>query len=64
MKATFDLISLHYSWPGMRQSVERYVKSCDPYHCRKENREFLGPLGNTEDPLVPIEVTHKAITGP
>jgi hypothetical protein len=51
MKRTFDLISLHYWWPGMLQSVERYVKSCDPCQRREENgicspvRKYGGALG-------------------
>ena len=35
MKRTFDLISLRYWWPSMRQL------SCDPCQRRKENREFV-----------------------
>jgi len=64
MKRTFDLISLRYWWPSMRQSIERYVKSCDPCQRRKENREFVAPLGNTEKPSVPFQVTHIDVTGP
>jgi hypothetical protein len=48
----------------MRQSVERYVESCDPCERRKENREFVAPLGNTEEPSAPFQVTHMDITGP
>ena len=64
MKRTFDLISLRYWWPGMRQSIEHYVKSCDPCQRRKENREFVAPLGNTEEPSAPFQVTHMDVTGP
>ena len=45
VKRTFDLISLHYCWPGMRQSIQHYGKSCDTCQRRKENREFVAPLG-------------------
>ena len=64
MNRTFDLISLRYWWPSMRQSIERYVKSCDSCQRRKENREFVAPLGNTEKPSVPFAVTHMNVTGP
>ena len=48
----------------MRQSIERYVKSCDPCQRRNENREFVAPLGNTEMASVPFEVAHMDVTGP
>jgi hypothetical protein len=64
MKRNLDVISLHYWWPAMQQSVERYVMSCDPCQRRKENREFVAPLGKTEEPSVPFDVTHMDITGP
>jgi len=31
VKRTRDLISLKYWWPGMRKSIEDYVKKCDTY---------------------------------
>jgi len=64
MKRTFDLIFLKFWWPGMRQSIEHHVRSCDPCQRRKEDKEFVAPLGKTEEPSAPFEVTSMDITGP
>ena len=44
-KRTHRLISLNYWWPGMRRSIEEYIKGCDPCQRRKEDRESVAPLG-------------------
>jgi hypothetical protein len=36
MKRTFDLFFLKFWWPGMRLSIEHYVRSCDPCQRRKD----------------------------
>jgi hypothetical protein len=38
IKRTHDLISLNYWWPGMRLTIEDYIKKCDPCHRRKGDR--------------------------
>ena len=64
MKRTFELISLGYWWPGMRKSIEDYIRRCDPCQRRKEDREFVAPLGEVEEPTAPFQVTSMDITGP
>jgi hypothetical protein len=63
MRRTHDLISLNYWWPGMRKSVKEYVRKCDPCQRRKEDREFVTPLGEVEEPTAPFQVTSMDITG-
>jgi len=63
-KRTYSLISLSYWWPKMRETIEQYVRRCDPYQRRKENREMIAPLGDVEEPKFPFEVTLMDITGP
>jgi transposase InsO family protein len=48
----------------MRKAIESYVKSCDLCQRRKEDREFVAPLGNPEKPTSPFEVTSMDVTGP
>ena len=48
----------------MRKSVEGYVRKCDPCQRRKEDREFVAPLGEVEEPTAPFLVTSVDITGP
>ena len=48
----------------MRRSIEEYVKGCDPCQRRKEDREFVAPLGEVDEPRAPFEVTSMDITGP
>jgi hypothetical protein len=64
VKRTHDLISLKYWWPGMWKSIEDYIKKCDACQRRKEDREFVAPLGQVEDPVAPFEMTSMDITGP
>jgi len=63
MKRTFDLISLRYWWPGMRKSLEDYVRKCDTCQRRKEGREFVAPLGELEEPTAPFLVTSLDMNG-
>ena len=39
-KRTFELISLKYWWPKMRQSIEHYVRRCDKCQTWKGKHEF------------------------
>jgi len=57
IKRTYDLTSLNYWWPGMRKSIENYVKGCDSCQRRKEEREFVAPHGEVEEPMVLFQVT-------
>ena len=64
IKRTYDLISLNYWWPGMRRSIEEYIQKCDSCQRRKEDREFVAPLGQPEEPTGPFDVTSMDLTGP
>jgi len=64
VKWTCDLIALHFSWPGMRRSVEDYIRKYDACQRRKENLEFIAPLGDPEMPVAPFQITSMDITGP
>jgi transposase InsO family protein len=64
MKRSFELISLSYWWPGMRNMIQEYVRKCDACQRRKEDREFVAPLGEVEEPTAPFQVTSMDITGP
>ena len=35
-KRTHDLIALHYWWPGIRKSIEEYIRKCDPARDERE----------------------------
>ena len=48
----------------MRKSIEDYIKKCDACQRRKEDREFVAPHGQVEEPAAPFEVTSMDITGP
>jgi len=48
----------------MRKTVEDYIRKCDSIQRRKEESEFVAPLGKTEEPSPPFEVTSMDITGP
>ena len=64
IKRTHQLLSQRYWWPGMRRSIEDYVKKCDSCQRYKGDREFTAPLGGVDAPRAPFEVTHLDITGP
>ena len=61
IKRTHDLISLNYWWPGMRRSIEEYIRRCDSCQRRKEDHKFVAPLGKPEGPFV---LTSVDVTGP
>ena len=63
IKRTYALIALRYWWPGMRKSIEDFVKRYDLCQRRKGIREFVAPLGEVE-PTAPFHVTSLDITGP
>jgi len=56
VKRTYDLVSLNYWWPGMRNSIKDYVKICDSCQRRKEEREFLAPLDDVDQPSAPLKL--------
>jgi hypothetical protein len=63
-KRTHVLIALQYWWPGMRKTIEEYVRSCDPSQRRKEYREFVAPLGTVDESKALFEVTAMDVSGP
>ena len=63
IKRTYSLISPNYWWPKMRETVEQYIRRCEPCQRRKDNREMIAPLGDVEEPKFPFEVTSMDITG-
>jgi transposase InsO family protein len=48
----------------MRKSVEEYIRKFESFQRRKEEREFVAPLGKTEEPSSPFEFTSMDIAGP
>jgi len=64
VKRTHDLILLNYWWPGMRRSIVDYIRKCDQCQRRKENREYVAPLGDMEHPTAPFQITAMDVTGP
>jgi len=48
----------------MRETIQQYIRRCDPCQRRKENREMIAPLGDVEEPKIPFEVTSMDVTGP
>jgi len=48
----------------MRKTVEVFIRKCDLRQRRKEEREFVAPLGKKEEPSSPFEVTSMDIRGP
>jgi hypothetical protein len=63
-KRTFELISLKYWWPKIRQSIEEYIRRCDKCQTRKSKQEFRAPLGEVETPSETFQVVSLDITGP
>jgi transposase InsO family protein len=47
----------------MRKTIQEYVRRCDPCQRRKDEREFVTPLGNVQEPSAPFEVSGMDITG-
>jgi hypothetical protein len=56
-KRTHDLTALQYWWPGMRKAIGKYVRLCDSCQRKKEDREFVAPLGTVQERTAPFEVT-------
>jgi Integrase zinc binding domain/Integrase core domain len=46
IEATYNKISQHYYWKGMKKDIEEYIKSCDRCQRRgnKGGEEFLNPI--------------------
>lgn len=43
IKRTYELIALRFWWPGMRNTVEEYIKKCDACQRRKGYSEITAP---------------------
>ena len=61
---TYDLKAMNYWWPGMRRSIQEYFRKCDYCQRRKEDKEFVGPLGEVETPAAPFQVAGMDFTVP
>jgi len=48
----------------MRRSIEEYIRRCDSCQRRKEDQEFVAPLGKPEKTTSPFSVTSMDVTGP
>jgi transposase InsO family protein len=48
----------------MRRTIEDCIKKCNACQRRKEDREFIAPLGDVGEPGIPFQVTSLDITGP
>jgi len=48
VKRTCELLALNFWWPGMRKSVEDYVKEWDSCQRRKGNRKHRPLLATSE----------------
>ena len=48
----------------MRRFIEGYIKKYESCQRRKENREFIAPLGEVDQPKFPFDITSMDITGP
>jgi len=64
VKRTHDLILLQYWWPGMRRSIVDYIRKYDHCQRRKEDREYIAPLGDVEQPMAPFQISAMDVTGP
>jgi len=64
VKRTHDLILLNYWWSSMRRSIVDYIRKCDQCQRRKEDREYIAPLGDVEQPTAPFQITAMDVTGP
>jgi len=64
VKRTCELLALNFWWPGMRKSVDDYVKECKSCQRQKRNREYMAPLGDLGSPVAPFEITSMDITEP
>ena len=41
-----------------------YIRKCDQCQRRKEDREYIAPLGDVEQPTAPFQITAMDVTGP
>jgi len=64
VKRSCQLLALSLWWPGMRKSLEEFVKEYDSCQRRKRNHEFTTPLGNIGNPVAQFEIISMDITGP
>ena len=62
-KRTHDLIALHYWWPGMKK-ILKIISDLVTCQRKKEDREFVAPLGSVQEPTAPFEVTAMDVSGP
>jgi hypothetical protein len=62
---TYELVSRHYFWPGMRGDIERYVAGCDRCQRTKAKRQKASaPLHPNEIPSAPWEIISVDLIGP
>jgi hypothetical protein len=57
VERTCELQALNFWWPGMRKTVEEYVKEFDLCQRQKGSLEYMAPLGDLGNPVSPFEVT-------
>jgi hypothetical protein len=63
IKRTYSIISLNYWWAKMRDTIEQYIRRCDPCQRRKENREMIALLGDVvKESKIPFHITSIDIT--
>jgi len=48
----------------MWRSIVDYIRKCDQCQRRKENREYIAPLVDVEQPTAPFQITAMDVTGP
>ena len=48
----------------MRRSIVDYIRKCDQCQRRKEECEYIAPLGDVEQPTAPFQITAMNVTGP
>jgi len=48
----------------MRLSIGDNIRKCDQCQRRKEDREYIAPLGDVEQPTTPFQITSMDVTGP
>ena len=63
VKRTCELLALNFWWPGMRKSVEDYVR-VRLVSTAKGKLQTHAPLGDLGSPVAPFEITSMEITGP
>jgi transposase InsO family protein len=48
----------------MRRSIVDYIRKCDHCQRRKEDREYIAPLGDVEQLTAPFQIPAMDVTGP